>query len=242
MSVSHQTSVCWDSGHPARRRRAGGSAPPPGPVRHAGLRRHRGASPLDAGSRPAGRERDGLATARRETLSSQQLEGRPGDGVKDGTGLRSLLASAKQAAPTTLPPQSGQPVEKGSARPGSLSSGPAEGRSETPGWRVCGHSTTAGTGVCNTSPPSARMGKRTRRRRRLVGTMTGLRVWSRGVRAAPAALLAHIVVRQEPVACPDIPAALEPALTLAVSIAIAFARTTRPIISTVVHVPVLPAP
>ncbi len=72
--------------------------------------------------------------------------------------------------------------------------------------------------------------------------MTGLRVWSRGVRAAPAALLAHIVGRQEPVACPDIPAALEPALTLAVSIAIAFARTTRPIISTVVHVPVLPSP
>ena len=71
--------------------------------------------------------------------------------------------------------------------------------------------------------------------------MTGLRVWARGVRAAPAALLAHIVVRPEPVACPNILAALEAALTLTGTIAIAFAYTTRPIIPTVVHVPVLPA-
>ena len=73
----------------------------------------------------------------------------------------------------------------------------------------------------------------------MVSTRTGLRVWSRGGRAAPAALLAHIVVRREPVGGPDIPAALEPALTLAVPIAIALAHPTRPKVPTVVYVPIL---
>ena len=59
--------------------------------------------------------------------------------------------------------------------------------------------------------------------------------------AAPAALLAHIVGRREPVGGPHILAALEPALTLAAPIAIAFAHTARPIVPTVVHVPVCPA-
>ena len=58
---------------------------------------------------------------------------------------------------------------------------------------------------------------------------------------APAALLAHIVVGPEPVDCSDILAALQPALALAAPIAIAFAYTTRPIVPTVVHVPVRPA-
>ena len=72
----------------------------------------------------------------------------------------------------------------------------------------------------------------------LWGTLNGLR----GVSAAPVALLAHIVVGPEPVAGSHILAALEPALTLAAPIAIALAHTARPIIPTVVHVPVCPPP